>query len=157
MEKIRYGGTVFELVPGGYDTISGGTDKLIIRHQMGEKTLEEIKAIAKTVTTADSIDLLDDAGAMVRSLEGYVYAGDIREIEDYLVEERQIPVETDPEDTTRATDSEAEVSTDPAYTVQQIRADIAVVTFRLPDLRDEVDQLKAVQDEMIVSMLEGGI
>lgn len=157
MEKIRYGGTVFELVPGGYDTISGGTDKLIIRHQMGEKTLEEIKAIAKSVTTADSIDLLDDAGTMVRSLEGYVYAGDIREIEDYLVEERQIPVETDPEDTTQATDSEAEVSTDPAYTVQQIRADIAVVTFRLPDLRDEVDQLKAVQDEMIVSMLEGGI
>lgn len=157
MEKVRYGGTTFELVPGGFDTISGGTDKIIIRHQMGDKTLDEIKAIAKSVTTANSIDLLDSDGAMMRSLDGYVYGGDIREIEDYLVEEREIPIESDTDETTQETDPEAGVSTEPAYTVQQIRADIAVVTFRLPDLRDEVDQIKAVQDEMIVSMLEGGM
>ncbi len=153
MEKVRYGGTTFELVPGGFDTISGGTDKIIIRHQMGDKTLDEIKAIAKSVTTANSIDLLDSDGAMMRSLDGYVYGGDIREIENYIIEEKQIPVESTDTDQ----DSDAEIPTWPVYMVQKIYADIAVVTFRLPDLRDEVDQLKAVQDEMIVSMLEGGI
>ena len=90
MEKIRYGGTIFGLVPGGFDAFS--EDKLTIRHQKGDKTLEQIKAIAKTVTASDSIDLLDDAGEVIRSLDGYIYAGDIREIEDYLIEERQIPV-----------------------------------------------------------------
>lgn len=37
MEKIRYGGTIFELVPGGFDAFS--EDKLTIRHQKGDKTL----------------------------------------------------------------------------------------------------------------------
>ena len=44
MEKIKYGGTIFELVPGGFDAFS--EDRLTIMHQKGEKTLEQIKAIA---------------------------------------------------------------------------------------------------------------
>ena len=170
MEKIRYGGTIFGLVPGGFDAFS--EDKLTIRHQKGGKTLEQIKAIAKTVTAEDSIDLLDDAGEVIRSLDGYIYAGDIREIEDYLIEERQIPVspvEPDEESTVQPengieSDETAEAKQELTYTVQEIRADVAVVAFKLPDVRTELERVQeelqtmnAVQEEMLVSMLEGGM
>ena len=176
MEKIRYGGTIFGLVPGGFDAFS--EDKLTIRHQKGDKTLEQIKAIAKTVTASDSIDLLDDAGEVIRSLDGYIYAGDIREIEDYLIEERQIPVSpakpdeestVQPEngiesDETAEPDETAEAKQELTYTVQEIRADVAVVAFKLPDVRTELERVQkelqtmnAVQEEMLVSMLEGGM
>lgn len=156
MEKIKYGGTIFELVPGGFDAFS--EDRLTIMHQKGEKTLEQIKAIAKAVTAADSIDLLNDSGEMIRSLDGYVYAGDIREIENYLIEEQQVPVSdvlTDG-DTTADGNAEGE-QTPPEYVTQEVRADVAVVVFKLPDVRTELAQVKAVQEEMLVSMLEGGM
>ena len=170
MEKIRYGGTIFGLVPGGFDAFS--EDKLTIRHQKGDKTLDQIKAIAKTVTASDSIDLLDDAGEVIRSLDGYIYAGDIREIEDYLIEERQIPVspaKPDEESTVQPengieSDETAEAKQELTYTVQEIRADVAVVAFKLPDVRTELERVQeelqtmnAVQEEMLVSMLEGGM
>ena len=145
MEKVRYGENIFELVPGGFDLIK--QDKLTIRHQKGEKTLDQIKAIAKTVTASDSIDLLNGDGEMIRSLDGYVYAGDIREIEDYLVEEKQVEVS--------GTGSLAE-GQEPEHTTEEVRADIAVVVFRLPDIRDELEDIKSVQEDMLVAMLEGG-
>lgn len=145
MEKVRYGENIFELVPGGFDLIK--QDKLTIRHQKGKKTLDQIKAIAKTVTASDSIDLLNEDGEMIRSLDGYVYAGDIREIEDYLVEEKQVEVS--------GTGNLAE-GQEPEYTTEEVRADIAVVVFRLPDIRDELEDIKSVQEDMLVAMLEGG-
>ena len=145
MEKVRYGENIFELVPGGFDLIK--QDKLTIRHQKGEKTLDQIKAIAKTVTASDSIDLLNSDGEMIRSLDGYVYAGDIREIEDYLVEEKQVEVS--------GTGSLSE-GQEPEYTTEEVRADIAVVAFRLPDIHDELEGIKSVQEDMLVAMLEGG-
>lgn len=145
MEKVRYGENIFELVPGGFDLIK--QDKLTIRHQKGEKTLDQIKAIAKSVTASDSIDLLNSDGEMIRSLDGYVYAGDIREIEDYLVEEKQVEVS--------GTGSLAE-GQGPEYTTEEVRSDIAVVAFRLPDIRDELEDIKSVQEDMLVAMLEGG-
>ena len=145
MEKVRYGENIFELVPGGFDLIK--QDKLTIRHQKGEKTLDQIKAIAKSVTASDSIDLLNSDGEMLRSLDGYVYAGDIREIEDYLVEEKQVEVS--------GTGSLAE-GQEPEYATEEVRADIAVVVFRLPDIHDELEGIKSVQEDMLVAMLEGG-
>ena len=145
MEKVRYGENIFELVPGGFDLIK--QDKLTIRHQKGEKTLDQIKAIAKSVTASDSIDLLNSDGEMIRSLDGYVYAGDIREIEDYLVEEKQVEVS--------GTGSLAE-GQEPEYATEEVRADIAVVVFRLPDIHDELEGIKSVQEDMLVAMLEGG-
>lgn len=145
MEKVRYGENIFELVPGGFDLIK--QDKLTIRHQKGEKTLDQIKAIAKTVTASDSIDLLNSDGEMIRSLDGYVYAGDIREIEDYLVEEKQVEVS--------GTGNLAE-GQEPEYTTEEIRYDVAIVVFRLPDIRDEMENIKSVQEDMLVAMLEGG-
>lgn len=145
MEKVRYGENIFELVPGGFDLIK--QDKLTVRHQKGEKTLDQIKAIAKSVTASDSIDLLNSDGEMIRSLDGYVYAGDIREIEDYLVEEKQVEVS--------GTGSLTE-GQEPEYTTEEVRADIAVVVFRLPDIRDELEDIKSVQEDMLVAMLEGG-
>lgn len=145
MEKVRYGENIFELVPGGFDLIK--QDKLTIRHQKGEKTLDQIKAIAKSVTASDSIDLLNSDGEMIRSLDGYVYAGDIREIEDYLVEEKQVEVS--------GTGNLAE-GQEPEYTTEEIRYDVAIVVFRLPDIRDEMENIKSVQEDMLVAMLEGG-
>ena len=145
MEKVRYGENIFELVPGGFDLIK--QDKLTIRHQKGEKTLDQIKAIAKSVTASDSIDLLNSEGEMIRSLDGYVYAGDIREIEDYLVEEKQVEVS--------GTGNLAE-GQEPEYATEEVRSDIAVVAFRLPDIRDELEDIKSVQEDMLVAMLEGG-
>lgn len=132
MEQIRYGGTSFELVPNGLDDFTNG--KLILRHRTGDKNLEEIKAIAKNVKTIDSIDLLDADGKLMQSLDGYVYAGSIQEIDDYLVEVRQTE-----------------------QGQEEVRADVAVVTFRLPDVREELKEVKAIQDEILVVMLEGGI
>lgn len=145
MEKVRYGENIFELVTGGFDLIK--QDKLTVRHQKGEKTLDQIKAIAKSVTASDSIDLLNSDGEMIRSLDGYVYAGDIREIEDYLVEEKQVEVS--------GTGSLTE-GQEPEYTTEEVRADIAVVVFRLPDIRDELEDIKSVQEDILVAMLEGG-
>lgn len=140
MEKVKYGGTVYELVPGGFDAFTEG--KLILKHLKGGKGLEEIKAIAKAVATADSIDLLDSDGKLTRSMEGYVYAGEIQEVENYLVEEKQIPGET-------------EEGQEPEIKAEEIRADIAMVVFRLPDVREELAEVKAVQDEILVAMLGG--
>lgn len=140
MEKVKYGGTVYELVPGGFDTFTEG--KLILKHLKGGKSLEEIKAIAKAVATTDSIDLLDTKGKLIRSMEGYVYAGEIQEIESYLVEEKQLPTET-------------EESQEPEIKTEEIRADVATVVFRLPDVREELAEVKAVQDEILVAMLGG--
>ncbi len=151
MEKVSYGGALFELVPGGFDTFSAG--KLILRHQLGGKTLEQIKSIAKNVT--GSIDMLDAEDKMMRSLDGYVYAGEIREIEDYLIEEQHTLVTA--ETGTEAESSNGGESGTPEYEVTEVRADIAVVTFQLPDVRTEMEAVKAVQDEMLVSMLEGGM
>lgn len=138
MEKVKYGGTSFDLVPGGLG-VPEPDGKLIIRHQLGGKTLAEIKAIAKGLTATDSIDLLNAEGKLMQSLEGYIYAGSIQEVENYLVEMRQL--ETDQE----------------LVQMEEVRADIAVVTFRLPDIREELSEVKAIQDEILVTMLEGGI
>ena len=138
MEKVKYGGTVFDLVPGGFG-VPDADGRLTIRHQLGDMSLAEIKEIAKTVTATNSIDLLDVDGKLMQSLDGYVYGGSIQEIDDYLVEVRQ------PEQ------GQELVQT------KEVRADIAVVTFRLPDVRKELETVKAVQDEILVTMLEGGI
>ncbi len=136
MEKVKYGGQVYDLVPGGFGVPDG---RLTIRHQLAGKTLEEIKAIAKTVTATDSIDLLDKDGKLMRSLDGYIYAGSIQQVDNYLIEVQQ------PEASQELVQAE------------EVRADIAVVMFRLPDVREELAEVKAVQDEILVAMLEGGI
>ncbi len=141
MEKVKYGGSVYELVPGGFDTFTEG--KLIIKHLKGGKSLEEIKEMAKVVATTDSIDLLDADGKLIRSMEGYVYAGDIREIENYLVQEKQVFTET-------------KDGQKPEIETEEIRADVAVVMFKLPDIRTELEKIKTVQDVILVAMLEGG-
>lgn len=140
MEKVRYGGTVYELVPGGFDTFTDG--KLTLKHLKEGRSLEEIKESAKAVAATDSIDLLDMEGKLVRSIEGYVYAGEIQEVEDYLVEEKQVPGTGEGQD--------------PVNETEEIRADIAIVTFKLPDIRTELEKIKTVQDAMLVAMLEGG-
>ena len=136
MEKVKYGGTTFDLVPGGLG-VPDADGRLTIRHQLGDKSLAEIKAIAKAVTAADSIDLLDADGKLMQSLDGYIYAGSIQEIDDYLVKVQHLDQE-------------------PMQT-EEVRADIAVVTFMLPDVREELKTVKAVQDELLVAVLEGGI
>lgn len=138
MEKVKYGGQVYDLVPGGFG-VPEPDGKLIIRHQLSGKKLEEIKGIAKGLTVTDSIDLLDAEGKLMQSLDGYIYAGSIQEIDDYLIEVQQ------PEPSQELVQAE------------EVRADIAVVTFRLPDVREELAEVKAVQDEILVTMLEGGI
>ena len=152
MEKVRYGGAVFDLVPGGFDTLSA-KEQVIIKHQMGGKTLAEIKAIAKAAT--GSLDLLGEDEGLIRSMDGYVYAGDIREIEDYLIEEKQVPITSTASAETG--DGETDRGPEQPYEIQEVRADIAVVVFKLPDVRTELAAVKAVQDEILVSMLEGGI
>lgn len=138
MEKVKYGGTVFDLVPGGFG-VPDADGRIIIRHQLGDMSLTEIKEIAKTLTTTNSIDLLDADGKLMQSLDGYVYGGSIQEIDNYLVEVRNL-----------APDQEL-------VQTKEVRADIAVVTFMLPDVRKELETVKAVQDEILVTMLEGGI
>lgn len=152
MEKVRYGGVVFDLVPGGFDTLSA-KEQVIVKHQMGNKSLAEIKAIAKAAT--GSLDLLDEDGGLIRSLDGYVYGGDIREVENYLVEEKRVPIAGSASAETG--DGETDQGPDQPYEIQEVRADIAVVVFKLPDVRTELAEVKAVQDEILVSMLEGGI
>lgn len=152
MEKVRYGGVVFDLVPGGFDTLSA-KEQVIVKHQMGGKTLAEIKAIAKVAT--GSLDLLDEDGGLIRSLDGYVYGGDIREVENYLVEEKRVPIAGSASAETG--DGETDQGPDQPYEIQEVRADIAVVVFKLPDVRTELAEVKAVQDEILVSMLGGGI
>lgn len=144
MEKVKYGGQVYDLVPGGFGVPDAG-GRITIQHQLGVKTLEEIKAIAKGVTATDSIDLLDTEGKLIQSVEGYIYGGSIQQIDNYLVEMRQPEPGQDPE------------SSQEPVQAEEVRADIAVVTFRLPDVREELAEVKAVQDEILVSMLEGGI
>lgn len=144
MEKVKYGGQVYDLVPGGFGVPDAG-GRITIQHQLGGKTLEEIKAIAKGVTATDSIDLLDAEGKLIKSVEGYIYGGSIQQIDDYLVEMRQTEPSQEPEPGQEGAQTE------------EIRADIAVVTFRLPDAREELEKVKAIQDEILVSMLEGGI
>lgn len=141
MEKVKYGGITYELVPGGFETFIEG--KLILKHLKDGKSLEEIKETAKSIAATDSIDLLDAEGKLIHSMEGYIYAGEIREIENYLIEEKQIPVETE----------EGQV---PGVETEEIRADVAIVTFKLPDIRTELEKIKTVQDAMLVAMLEGG-
>ncbi len=141
MEKVRYGGAVYELVPGGIDTFTDG--KLTLKHLKEGRSLEEIKETAKAIVATDSIDLLDMDGKLVRSMDGYVYAGDIREIENYLVQEKQVPMGT-------KEDQEPEIKT------EEIRANIAVVAFKFPDIRTELEKIKTVQETMLVAMLEGG-
>ena len=138
MEKVKYGGTSFDLVPGGLG-IPEPDGKLIIRHQLGGKTLEEIKGIAKGLTVTDSIDLLDVEGKLMQSLDGYIYGGSIQQVDNYLIEVQQ-----------------PELSQE-LVQAEEVRADIAVVMFRLPDVREELAEVKAVQDEILVTMLEGGI
>ena len=152
MEKVRYGGAVFDLVPAGFDTLSI-KEQVIVKHQMGGKALAEIKAIAKAAT--GSLDLLGEDGGLIRSMDGYVYGGDIREIEDYLIEEKQVPIAGSASAETG--DGETDQGPDQPYEIQEVRADIAVVVFKLPDVRTELAEVKAVQDEILVSMLGGGI
>ena len=146
MEKVRYGGVVFDLVPGGFDTLSA-KEQVIVKHQMGNKSLAEIKAIAKAAT--GSLDLLDEDGGLIRSMDGYVYGG----VENYLVEEKSVPVTS----TASAETDDGEADQGQPYEIQEVRADIAVVVFKLPDVRTELAEVKAVQDEILVSMLGGGI
>lgn len=140
MEKVKYGGITYELVPGGFETFIEG--KLILKHLKDGKSLEEIKETAKSIAATDSIDLLDAEGKLIHSMEGYIYAGEIREIENYLIEEKQIPVET-------------EEGQEPEIKVEEIRADVAMVGFRLQDVREELKEVKEVQDEILVAMLGG--
>jgi hypothetical protein len=140
MEKVKYGGITYELVPGGFDTFTEG--KLILKHLKRGESLEEIKETAKSIAATDSIDLLDMDGKLICSMEGYIYAGEIREIENYLIEEKQIPVET-------------EEGQEPEIKVEEIRADVAMVGFRLQDVREELKEVKEVQDEILVAMLGG--
>lgn len=141
MEKVKYGGAIYEMVPGGFDTFT--ENKLILKHLKDGKSLEEIKETAKSIAATDSIDILDMDGKLICSMEGYIYAGEIREVEDCLVEEKQVP-------------AVSEEGQNPGSGTEEIRADVAIVTFKLPDIRTELEKIKTVQDAMLVAMLEGG-
>ena len=45
MEKVRYGGTVYELVPGGFDAFT--ESKLVIKHLKGGKSLKKLKQLPR--------------------------------------------------------------------------------------------------------------
>ena len=45
---------------------------------------------------------------------------------------------------------------EPEIKTEEIRANIAVVAFKFPDIRTELEKIKTVQETMLVAMLEGG-
>ncbi len=132
MEKVKYGNYEFELVPNGVDTFT--PDQLILHHQMGGMTTDQVESIAKDSNNTARIEILDSVGDLLMPLGGYTIFSGIQKIPDYLIETKQVadPVEEGQEQT---------------YHIEEVRADIVVVTLKRTDIREDAAAARAIAEQ----------
>lgn len=132
MEKVKYGNYEFELVPNGVDTFT--PDQLILRHQMGGMTTDQVESIAKDSNNTARIEIMDNDGGLLMPLEDYTVFGGIQKISDYLIETKQVAdlVEEGQEQT---------------YHVEEVRADIVIVTLKKTDIREDAAAARAIAEQ----------
>jgi hypothetical protein len=133
IEKIKFGGQVFDLIPAGVNLGDNGGN---ITFQKGRLTFDEIEAILKSNGSITQIGL---SGEPDWKRSDLVYAGKLTKQSDHVIYTEQTQ-----------------------DGLIDVKADIMIAVFRTPDLTERVaaleaenQSLKATVDTLVLSSLEG--
>jgi len=146
IEKIKFGNTEFYLVPNG---ISLGKEGGEITFQKGDLSFEEIESI---LIKNDTISQIGLSGELDWSRSDMIYSEVLTKQANYIVE--TIKIDTDKKD------DNGNVITE----TNDIKTDVMIAEFRLPDIREELDALKKENETIkqslgtiLISNLERGV
>ena len=148
-EKIKFGKDKIFDIPMNAVSFEEEKAKLVFVLPEG-KTYEDIEA---DITGKDRIEILDVNGEIIEAKTGYIYLDSLTKKKDYLID--VIQVETETEVVTVDEETGEEITTiKKIYTPENVYGTVMIAVLKRSDIRREIAEIKAIQDEMIVALLE---
>lgn len=138
MEKIKFGSTQYDLVPGGA-TFGMETARVVAVWPEG-KTYEQVEM---AITGIERIEILDSAGDVLTVHKNYLHLEELSRKKDYVIRTERI---------------DDGINTDTGeilYSTKDIVGTVLIATLKRTDMRLEVDTLKETVDMLVLSNLEG--
>lgn len=172
MESIKF------IIKGEYKLTPNGIDwtdeKLTVRIQPGEKTIEEIEG-EMTVENTARIKVYGDEGDLLRLYTEYKYLNSIAKVKNVPIDivkvADSVAENTDVQEVENTAESQGEKNDDEKVTelITQLESehtptsyhnelaygDLIEIVLTKSDIRQEVKEIKEVQDEILVKMMEG--
>lgn len=149
-EKIKFGKDKIFDIP--MNAVSFGEDQAKLVFILPEdKTYEEIEA---DISGNDRIEILDANGEIIEAKTGYIYLDSLTKKKDYLIDVIQVETETEVVKVDEETGEEITVI-EKTYTPEYVYGTVMIAVLKRSDIRQEIEEIKAIQDEMLVAMLEG--
>lgn len=148
-EKIKFAKDKIFDIP--MNAISFGEDSARLVFVLPEdKTYEEVEA---DISGKDRIEILDANGEIIEAKTGYIYLDSLTKKKDYVIDVIQVETETE---VVKVDDETGEEITtiEKTYTPEHVYGTVMIAVLKRSDIRKEIAEIKAIQDEMIVAMLE---
>ena len=148
-EKIKFAKDKIFDIP--MNAISFGEDSARLVFILPEdKTYEEVEA---DISGKDRIEILDANGEIIEAKTGYIYLDSLTKKKDYLIDVIQVETEIEVIKVDEETGEEITVI-EKVYTPEYVYGTVMIAVLKRSDIRKEIAEIKAIQDEMIVAMLE---
>lgn len=166
METLKYAsGNAVTLVPNGIQDLD---ESMTIRIQLGDKGIDDIEADLQAEDLG-KISLYGEDEKLVKNYTGYKYIKSVTKLYNVPVdivkvedpEEAEETAELEQEETTA--DAAADQMDAPAMAVKPVKTyhseliygNAAEIVLCKSDLRQDVEEMQEVQNEILVAMLEG--
>lgn len=149
-EKIKFGKDKIFDIPMNAVSFNGDSAKLVFVLPEG-KTYEEIEA---DITGKDRIEILDANGEIIEAKTGYVFLDSLTKKKDYLIDVIQVEHNNEVVKVDEETGEEI-VTIEKTYTPEPVTGTVMIAVLKRSDVRQEIETIKAVQDEILVAILEG--
>lgn len=148
-EKIKFGKDKIFDIPMNAVSFGENSAKLVFVLPEG-KTYEEVEA---DITGKDRIEILDANGDIIEAKTGYIYLDSLTKKKDYLIDVIQVETEIEVIKVDEETGEEITVI-EKVYTPEYVYGTVMIAVLKRSDIRQELAEIKAIQDEMIIAMLE---
>lgn len=166
METLKFAsGNTVTMVPNGIQDLD---ESMTIRIQLGDKGIDDIEADLQAEDLG-KIGLYGEDEKLIKNYTGYKYIKSVTKLYNVLVD--IVKVE-DPEEAEETAELEQEETTDdaaadqtdaPAMAVKPVKTyhseliygNAAEIVLCKSDLRQDVEEMQEVQNEILVAMLEG--
>lgn len=149
-EKARLAnGSLYEIVPGGIRE-NGDKTKLTIIARLGNRTLSEVDSETDAPTNVAAITILDSTDDEIDIKKGYRYQTGCKKQKDYVIGRESVNTGTVDGDGNPM--MEYQDVTDTVVIIELTTGDVRA---ELDEAKDEIAELNATVDALIVASLEG--
>ena len=148
-EKIKFGNDKIFNIPMNAVSFEEDRAKLVFILPEG-KTYEEVET---DITGKDRIEILDANGDIIEAKTGYIYLDSLTKKKDYIIDVIQVETETEVVKVDEETGEEI-TTIEKTYTPEYVYGTVMIAVLKRSDIRQEIAEIKAIQDEMIIAMLE---